>query len=255
MKKIVFLLAIAFAAIGCSNDDDGNNIPVTAAVSFNFTQNWGVTEITPSNYTSGVYQNAAGNYVSIDRLRYLISRVELHKADGTTVSFDGYQLIDLADAGSLSFNPSESVATGDYTGISFVYGFNEEDNVNGAYPDLNAADWNWPTMLGGGYHFMQMDGNFDDSNGASQPYNFHNGTARVSDGIFEQNFISFDFDKNFTISGNVTIEIAMDISEWYKNPLTWDLNDRSVNLMMNYLAQKDMQRNGATVFSIGAITQ
>ena len=155
----------------------------------------------------------------------------------------------------MSFNPSESVATGDYTGISFIYGFNEEDNVNGAYPDLNAADWNWPTMLGGGYHFMQMDGNFDDSNGASQPYNFHNGTARVSDGIFEQNFISFDFDQNFTIAGDVTIEIAMDISEWYKNPLTWDLNDRSVNLMMNYLAQKDMQRNGATVFSIGAITQ
>ena len=81
MKKIVFLLAIAFAAIGCSNDDDGNNTPVTAAVSFKFTQNWGVNDITPSNYTTGVYENSAGNYVSINRLRYLISRIELHKAE------------------------------------------------------------------------------------------------------------------------------------------------------------------------------
>ncbi len=279
MKKIVFLLAIAFAVIGCSNDDDSSPMEILGCtdpdslnynpdantdddsciyeknVTFAFTQNWAGNNVTSNDLNSTVFQNEAGNYVSISRLRYLISRIVLKKADGSTIAFDEYNLIDLSDSNTLTLSPSIPVLTGDYTGVTFIYGFNEEDNINGAYPDLNAADWNWPTMLGGGYHFMQMDGNFDDSNGTSQPYNFHNGTARVSEGVFEQNFISFDFDQNFTISGDVTIEIAMDISEWYKNPLTWDLNDRSVNLMMNYLAQKDMQRNGATVFSIGAITQ
>src|SRR5690606_15869423 len=236
-----------------ANTDDGSCL-YEKNVTFTFTQNWAGTAVTPANYQEGIYENEAGNFVYIDRLRYLISRIVLHKAD-TTLTYDEYQLIDLADENSLTLAPASTILTGDYTGISFVYGFNEEDNVSGAYPDLNAADWNWPSMLGGGYHFLQMDGTFDDVNGQPQPYNFHNGTARVSDGVFEQNFISFNFDMDFTITDDATIEIKMDISEWYKNPLTWDLNDRSTDLMMNYLAQKDMNRNGKTVFSIGAITQ
>ena len=256
MKKIILLLALAVFAISCKDDDGGgNNQPTNADVSFKFTQNWGGTPVTPANYNTNVYENAAGNFVSIVRLRYLISSIILHKADGTSISFDEYQLIDLADANSINLNPTLPETTADYTGISFVYGFNEADNVSGAYPDLNDADWNWPSMLGGGYHFMQMDGSFDDTNGQPQPFNFHNGTARVSEGVFEQNFITFDFDMDFTISDDATIEIKMDISEWFKNPFTWDLNERSTDLMMNYLAQKDMNRNGKTVFSIGAITQ
>src|SRR5690606_34664161 len=246
---------LAFVAIGCNSDDDGGATPTNADVSFKFTQNWEETAVTPANYDEGVFTNAAGNFVSIDRLRYLISRIELHKADGTTIAFDEYQLIDLADANTLTLNPALAATTGDYTGISFVYGFNEEDNVSGAYPDLNDASWGWPSMLGGGYHFLQMDGTFDDVNGQPQPYNFHNGTARVSDGVFEQNFISFNFDKDFAISDDATSEIKMDISVWDKNPLTWDLNDRSTDLMMQYLAQTEMNRNGKTVFSIGEITQ
>ncbi|CAM3322508.1 MbnP family protein [Aequorivita lipolytica] len=304
MKKIAFLLILAFGIFGCSSDDDSQqevlgctdpqslnyNISATkddgtceyevlgctdpassnynpAAntddgsciynknVTFNFTQNWDGQSVTNADFNNTVYTNESGNFLNISKLRYLISRISLQKADGTTVNFEEYKLIDLTDPASLNLTPALMASTGDYTGISFVYGFNEADNTSGAYPDLNAANWNWPSMLGGGYHFMQMEGSFDDTSGAPQPYAYHNGTARVSNGVFEQNFIAFDFNQNFTITDDATIEIKMDISEWYKNPLLWDLNDRSVDLMMNYLAQKDMHRNGATVFSIGAITQ
>ncbi len=279
MKKIAFLLILAFGAFGCSNDDDSTEPQVLGCidpsslnynpaantddgsctyektVTFTFTQNWAGTAVTAADFNSSIYQNEANNFVTLSKLRYLISRISLHKADGTTVDFEEYKLIDVTDPASLTLTPELKAVTGDYTGISFIYGFNEADNVSGAYPDLNAANWNWPSMLGGGYHFMQMEGSFDDTNGAPQPYAYHNGTARVSTGVFEQNFIAFNFNQNFTITEDAAIEIKMDISEWYKNPLKWDLNDRSVDLMMDYLAQKDMHRNGATVFSIGAITQ
>lgn len=256
MKKIILLFALTVVAFGCKKDDDGGDpTPQNVSVDFKFSQNWAGAPVTQADFNSSIYTNAAGNFITISKLRYLISRISLHKADGTSVNFSEYQLVDLTDPTTLTLSPSLTATTGDYTGISFIYGFNEADNISGAYQDLNAATWNWPSMLGGGYHFMQMEGSFDDTNGAPQPYAYHNGTARVSPDVFEQNFISFDFNQNFTINSDATIEIKMDISEWYKNPLTWDLNDRSVDLMMNYLAQKDMQRNGATVFSIGAIVQ
>ena len=278
MKKIAFLLIVAFAAVGCSNSDEPQTEVLgcmdIASLNYNpaantddgsctyektativFTQNWAGNPVTQADINSTVFKNEAGNFMYISGLRYLISRIVLKKADGTTIDFAEYNLVDLSRPNTLTLTPSQPIITGEYTGVTFVYGFNEIYNRSGAYPDLNDADWNWPSMLGGGYHFMQLDGTFDDTMGAPQPYNFHNGTARVSDGVFEQNFIAFNFNVDFTVTDNTTIEIKMDISEWFKNPLTWDLNDRSTDLMMNYLAQKDMQRNGGSVFSIGAITE
>jgi hypothetical protein len=253
MKKIILLLTLAIAAYSCS--DDGGNTPSNASVGFKFTQNWDGTNVTKADLNSSIFTNEKGNKLTISKLRYLVSHIVLHKKDGTNTEFSEHNLVDLTDDNSLELMPSLTVPTGDYIGISFVYGFNEEDNGDGAYPDLNAAAWNWPAMLGGGYHFMQMEGTYKDINGDTQPYAYHNGTARVSEGVFEQNFIAFDFDKNFTINDDATIEIKMNIAEWYKNPYTWDLNVLNIDLMMNYDAQKHMNDNGSSVFSIGAITQ
>jgi len=278
MKKLVLLLVMAVFAVSCGNDDDAqpevlgctdpSSLNYNSAantddgscifnknITFNFTQNWDGQSVTNADFNTTFYTNAFGNSLNISKLRYLISRISLHKADGSSVDFEEYKLIDLTDPASLSLSPAIMATTGDYTGISFVYGFNEADNNSGAYADLNAANWNWPDMLGGGYHFMQMEGMYDDINGIPQPYAYHNGMARVSPGVFEQNFISFDFNQNFTITNDATIEIKMDISEWYKNSYLWDLNVFDTDLMMNYEAQKHMNENGPTVFSIGSITQ
>lgn len=252
MKKVVLLLALAIIAIGCNKDDD--NTPKNATVTFNFTQNWNDKPVTKADFNVTSYTNEQGNVVSITKLRYLLSRIVLHKEDGTTVAFEDYKLVDLSDESTLNLTPTMEVPTGSYTGISFVYGFNKDDNTQN-YPDLNEANWNWPAMLGGGYHFMQMEGRYEDTNGDPQLYAYHNGTARVSEGNFEQNFIAFDFNKNFDITNDATIEIKMNIAEWYKNPYSWDLNVLNLDLMMNYAAQKHMNENGATVFSIGTVTQ
>lgn len=255
MKKIALLLILTITLIGCSSDDNSNTSD-NASVTFDFTQNFNGTTVTEDDFGSAaVYTNAAGNFMSITKLRYLISRINLHKEDGTVISFNEYHLVDLETAGSLSVTPALQVPVGDYTGISFVYGFNEEDNISGEYNDLNAENWSWPSVLGGGYHFMQLEGSFDDIDANPQPYAYHNGTARVSEGVFEQNFIEFNLNRNFTISNDTSIEIKMDISEWFKNPYTWDLNDYSTDLMMNYLAQKLMNDNGQDVFTIGEISQ
>ena len=133
MKKIILLFALAVVALGCKKDDDGGEpTPQNVSVDFKFTQNFGGIPVTQADFNSSVYTNAAGNFLSISKLRYLISRISLHKADGTSVDFTEYQLVDLTEPTTLTLSPALNATTGDYTGISFIYGFNEADNESGA---------------------------------------------------------------------------------------------------------------------------
>lgn len=247
MKKVTFFIIAAMIACSCNNDDD-DNTPVNVSLLFNFSQNWEGTNVSAVDIGTTIFTNENNDQLTIARLRYLISNIQLTNSDGVTTDIEGYQLVDLSDASTLSFAPNVSVLEGSYT-MSFVYGFNEEDNVGGAYPDLNAASWNWPAELGGGYHFMQMDGQYDVDTTAPMPYNYHNGTAKVSDGVFEQNFVEVTIPNLIEVSEGGTIEIIMDISEWYKNPYTWDLSVFDISLMANYDAQKKMNLNAGSVFS------
>ena len=67
---------------------------------------------------------------------------------------------------------------------------------------------------------------------------------------------SFEVDLGtITIKNDATIEVRMNVAEWFKNPNTWDLNSLDINLMSNYNAQLLMSQNGLSVFSLGAVTQ
>jgi len=247
MKKIVFLLAISFAFISCNSDDDST--PVNVDLVLNFTQNWDDTNVRSSDIDNTVYTNEMGHELKIARLRYLVSNISLTHSDGTVYNVSDYNLIDLSDSSSLTYDTGMQIPAGAYT-VSFVHGFNEADNIDAEYTDLNTAGWNWPKMLGGGYHFMQFDGMYDVNTATSMPFNYHNGTARVSPGVFEQNFANIAPQNTINISATSVVEIQMNISEWFKNPYTWDLDVYNTPLMPNYDAQKLMQDNVATVYSV-----
>ena len=251
MKKIALFLVLATALVACKNDDDSTPVPVT--IEFSFSQNWDGAAVSTADIGTTVYTNEHGEELNIARLRYLISRINLTDSNGNITNFDGYKLIDISDPSTFSFDPNVTIAPGTYT-LSFIHGFNETDNVDGAYNDLNLASWSWPTMLGGGYHFMQFDGNYD-VNTLPKPFNYHNGTAIVNVGVFEQNFVEVGLPTPITIQNNAVIHIDMNISEWFKNPYTWDLNVYDSPLMPNYDAQKLMQQNASTVYSVGTVTQ
>ncbi len=251
MKKIVFLLIVLITFSACNSDDDGNAPQFLISVSHS--HNWDGENVSSDDIGTTEYTNENGEVLKITRLRYLISKIILTNSTGDEISITGnndYNLVDLSDNSTLNYATNIVVPPGTYTKISFVYGFNEEDNMDGAYEDLNTASWNWPVMLGGGYHFMQFDGTFAGPGiGDDLAFNYHNGTARVSDGVFEQNFITFTTE-GLSIDSNTVIDIKMNLAEWFKNPNTWDLNAMSTMLMGNYNAQIRMNQNGQSVFSV-----
>lgn len=251
MKKIFILFLLATFLISCSSNDD--TILESVSLKFEFSHNWDGETITNQDFGVFNFVNENGDVIAFDRLRYLVSNIWLIRQNGEIVRLQGYQLVDLSDEGSLSISLNEFLPKGEYSSIYFVFGLNEEFNNSGVYSGLNSLSWNWPDMLGGGYHFLQMDGNYQTSEGP-QPFNFHMGTARVSEGIFESNYRHILLTTPFTIAKNNTIKFNMNVAEWFKNPNTWDLNELNTVLMPNYEAQKMMNENAATVFSLGEIT-
>ncbi|MEJ6792080.1 MAG: hypothetical protein QNK89_04915 [Lacinutrix sp.] len=250
---LALLVCIPLVFTSCGEDND-DNLVASANVSFKFSHKWDNTTINSSNLTTETVTNANGEVISMTRIRYLISGLQLVNSDGTTYSFDGYKFTDLEDETTYNFTPEiNNIPTGIYT-LKFIWGFSEEDNIDGEYLDLNSASWNWPTMLGGGYHFLQFDGMYNVDTIPS-PFNYHNGTARVSMGVFEQNYASIEPETPINITSNAIININMNIAEFFKTPNTWDLNVLNTPLMPNYDAQKMMQENVLSVFSIDGVTQ
>lgn len=220
-------------------------------LTFNFTHNFDGLPVSAANFNQFNYVNLDGDTMSITRLRYLISDITLYKANGDSVVLDGYQLFDLSQPMTLSYMPGEA-DWGSYTAVGFTWGFDSLDNQQN-YLDLNSASWNWPMMIGGGYHFMQFDGQFLNA-GVPQPFNFHNGTAS-SMSVHEANHSYIKLPGVSLNERYASIEVKMNIAEMFKNPYTWDFNTYSTMLMPNYTAQKLIQKQMYSVFSYGNISQ
>jgi len=249
VKKIIwFFVIIAFTS--CKDDTDCcvNLEPVN--VTLKFTHNWDGTPVTASDFNSFNYVTENGESVSMERLRYVVSNINLGSESKP------YQLVDLGiNSGfEITFN---NVAQG-VNNLNFTFGFSDADNIDGVYQDLNTVSFNVPGMLGGGYHYMQFDGKYKDTNNLDANFNYH--AIRAVDRsdpnnlIFEDTSFLVDFG-SVTITNNATIEIKMNIAEWFKNPNTWDLNQLNTVLMPNFEAQRLISANGKSVFSLGDILQ
>lgn len=257
MKKILSLLVLIGVGLSSCAEDLDDNILTTAKTNFTFTHNWDGTAVTQSDFNSIQFTNANGEQLSIERLRYLISDVTFTKPSGESIVFEDYNLVDLSINESLAYNPVVNIPTGFYTDVAFTFGFNNADNIDGAYLDLNSTSWNVPAMMGGGYHYMQFDGKFINNSSIEEGFNYHAIRAVDNPGPAP----TFPQDTFFTvhlgavsITKDTAIEIKMNIAEWFKNPNQWDLNTLNTVLMPNSAAQIMMHDNGQTVFSLGTVT-
>lgn len=252
MKQyIVFFLSVFL--FSCSSDND--ELIKEVSVKINFTQNWDGTKIEKSDIGNTEFLNKTGSKLTLSRLRYLISRISLVDGAGDTTKFNNYKLLDISKPDSLTHTLSKKISEGSYK-LLFTFGFKNEDNISGIHPKLNSADWNVPDMMGGGYHFMQLDGKFKDTLGAEKPYNFHTIKAydKEKDSVIDTSIpIITPF---ILLKNDATIEIKMNVAGWFKSPNDWDLNKKSIDLMMDFEAQETMYENGKSgVFSLGKISQ
>lgn len=205
-----------------------------------------------------IYENASGNHYLVSEVQYFISDVKLIREDGTEVqilSDSGAHYVDLDIPATLRWEPSDEIPAGHYTAVSFVFGLSPRLNHNYFYTNAPENNMAWPGMLGGGYHYMKINGKWMNTEGVEMPFNLHTGRSatQVDGSDFEDNSFLVTLPlSGFNIGRNETrtIGLNMNVNNWFVNPNLFDFNVFGGSIMQNVTAQHILRENGVDVFSI-----
>jgi hypothetical protein len=264
MKKILLILIplISFAVIinSCKKDAltpkpvaPANNTTGTVTLSFAHYVNG-----SPVQLDTMIYTNAAGNHYEVDDYRYFISDVQFHKSNGAVININTcswYYYVDNTIPSTLTWNICDKLTTGAYDTISFRFGFINAQNQTNMFLNPPESNMSWPSIYGGGYHYMQLDGKWKDLGDTIVNFNTHLGIGRViygSDTIYVDNSFSVKLPVSFTLTATSTpvIQIIMNIDRWYSNPYVFDFNYYGQMIMQNQDAMHKISANGWDVFTV-----
>lgn len=241
MKTYIFLIA-AFFLVSCEKTDPGENKPVTfGSVSVQ------VNHLVASQllrFDTILYQNAAGNKYSVTRLHYYISGIRFYQSDRLVHTDRGVYYVDASSAAATI--ALKNVPASSYTGLSLLIGLDSSQNISGSLPAvIEHINMAWPDEMGGGYHFLKLEGHYLNNANAEKGFTVHLGTQMA---LVRHSLIT----KSFTVNTNqqTSLSLEMNINEWFENPYLYNFNtDGNYTMGVGPLMQK-ISNNGKDVFTL-----
>lgn len=191
------------------------------------------------------YTNLAGNLYSVSKLQYYISNVVLVHEDGheepTSLAPTYISATNLTNDVFLKVIPS-----GTYTQIKFLIGMDSNTNKSFGLPsNPENLEMGWPDMMGGGYHFFKLEGNFKHPNDSNHGFAVHTGTNPALT-THAPVACQIKVEKD----ANTRVVLEMDVNSWFESPHTFDLiNDGFYTMGIAPLMRK-IADNGQNVFRI-----
>lgn len=243
-------LIIGFVAAGmlfylgaCEKDNTGS-------VTFRFDHRVGNA---PLELAVIKYPAQAGHVYSVERLKYYISRLALHRDDGLTVQADAphYREEGVDETATLLL---PAVPDGKYTLLTFLIGLDSTVNKPFGLPQtVQNINMEWPIPGEEGYHYMKFEGKYDSmGSGVVKAFNLHTGATHKHPYYVEVSLPLSDF----SVQGNNwMVALEMDLNEWLQNPHTYDFEQFGAAIMGNEAAQQMLRENGATVFRVASMQQ
>jgi len=266
MKRIflpLFLMAMLPALllqISCDGDDPEPQ-PYGKLV-FNFHHKVDGVNII---FDSIMYTNHAGNVFGVNEIQYFLSDITLHKKDGSSYLIDAwkdYVYVDTDIPSTLIWEVFDSIPVSDYDSISFTFGFDQNKNQSFMFVNPPENGMVWPEYLGGGYHYLKLNMKWIGQGGLPQGNAFHLGIGQIYDNQgnitgfvhnhFKASFPASDF--SMVDKGKVTIDVVMNVEQWFKDPNTFDFDVWGGDIMQNQSAMAAASENGRDVFSISSIS-
>ena len=259
LSKIVLstFILIGLIASSCDKTKDDNN-PTTGSLKIKFEHYINGNSIV---YDSLMYVNAAGNHYLVYEVQYFVTDVVLYKSDGTSQSikeWTDYHYVDSNIPKSLEWSVYDGIKPGNYDSIAFRLGFSSDKNESFMFVNAPEKDMVWPEYLGGGYHYMKINGKWLDTNNIVRGFAFHLGIGQHYDnngGVIPP-FIDNTFRVSLpnasftsTIGKTSEITIRMNIDKWFKEPNIYNHNKWGGDIMQNQPAMKVAIENGWNVFT------
>ena len=176
------------------------------------------------------YENEAENRFLITEIQWFISKMELQDERDNWIPLEPRIF---------------------YIDTNIPESLDEEDNQTGLFSDPPEANMFWPEPLGGGYHYMKLNGKYLDENEQLAPLNIHLGIGQNEDQTgFYQNYFSVALPIDLTISESAEnqLDLIMIVDNWFRNPNLYDFNEYGSAIMQNQAAQQTLKENGADVF-------
>ena len=238
LKHLSFIFGIALTMLSSCTKE-----PANVSVSFKH-------QIDDVNLQihSMIYNNEAGNNYDVRLLKYILSNIELVDENGNSIELDDIHYVDFEDFNSLSLDENFSIPCGDYETINFTIGLNEQMNISNEYiAESFHSSMAWPDQMGGGYHYMRLEGAYLNSQNEQNFYLTHTGaTAGVP------RHINYSIPLNFMANENedIQLNLIMNLNKWYTSPNTYNFEDFNAGIMGNPEVQQLLHENGVNVFSV-----
>jgi hypothetical protein len=217
-------------------------------------------------FDSITYINEAGNHLIFNEIQYFISDVTLHYSDGRTYPINQWKEIHYVDSdipSSLKWDVYDSIPVGIIDSISFTFGISEEDNTSYMYVNPPESLMFWPDILGGGYHYLKLNGKWVNEEQQLSPFNFHLGIGQIYDSTgqitgFVQNYfktgavlpVYSSYLLNVIPGQTAEIAVAMDVDSWFSTPQIWDFDIWGGDIMQNQDAMHAACENGKDAFRL-----
>jgi hypothetical protein len=210
------------------------------------------------------YVNAALNPYMITEVKYFISDIVLFRSGVPATIIDNPNDIFYIDediTSTKTIRVMNAIPEGSYDSIGFTFGIPESKNQSYRFVNPPESNMGWPEILGGGYHYMMMNGKWQDTAGIVQPFNFHLGIGQLYHGqgysvdsiyMYVQNCFRVNLaGSSFVVHDqeSITFRITMNIESWFNTPHVYDHNYWGGGIMQNQAAMQMARENGIDAFT------
>ena len=257
MKPRFLIIVLALLAVACTKPNEMAEINLNIGYEVNGK---------PLVADTLCYENEAGNQFLITEIQWFLSNIELKNEASDWIMLHQPDLSDTLDISRVFYIDTDipesqtlhscPIEVGHYTVIRFTFGLDEIDNYTGLFCDPPESEMFWPYILGGGYHYMKLNGKYLNSEGRLAPLAIHLGIGQNEDCTeFYQNYFIVEFPIDFDVKANTenSIDLTMVIDNWFRYSNTIDFNVFGSSIMQNQAAQQAIKENGQDVFIIGKL--
>lgn len=201
------------------------------------------------------YRNEAGNEFLVTEIQWFASNFAIEDLDGIWHPLNETGHVFYLDENSLHPFLCQPIKAGHYSALRFTFGLDETDNITGRFTNPPESEMWWPEPLGGGYHYMKLNGKWRNPDGLLVPFNVHLGIGQ-NEGLtqfYHNQFVvelPFNGPLAVTAEEKLSISISMNIGNWFRSPHTYDFNEWGGAIMQNQAAQQVLRENGLDVFQL-----